>query len=358
MDYIEHIKNINACDSSENIFGRAVDYKEELKHVLILSKNLEDIYIEEPMQHLRILMRYINSRLHSNNDCSQYKYVEAFEKIIDNLIHLSEECFVRDGVRIDINGKKDFYTKKLLENYSYYHYLENRDDYPTNMTSKFRIYFQMLSEGEERFIDILAKITESIDENNTDAKLLILLMDEPDQSLHPEWSRCFIDIITRAINSTDFAGKTQVVMSTHSPYLLSDILPSGIFMLSRNLTDRYLSITGGNNDKLSGLGANIYDLMQNEFFMKNTIGEFATKKINQYIRKIDELDLEKESDFREIEFFISQIGEPLIKKTMQMRLNEKQHKYKVRETSKKLLELINNDEDRKRVKAYLSIIED
>lgn len=43
---------------------------------------------------------------------------------------------------------------------------------------------------------------------------------------------------------------------------------------------------------------------------------------------------------------------------MQMRLNEKQHKYKVRETSKKLLELINNDEDRKRVKAYLSIIED
>lgn len=358
MDYIEHIKNINACDSSENIFGRAVDYKEELKHVLILSKNLEDIYIEEPMQHLRILMRYINSRLHSNNDCSQYKYVEAFEKIIDNLIHLSEECFVRDGVRIDINGKKDFYTKKLLENYSYYHYLENRDDYPTNMTSKFRIYFQMLSEGEERFIDILAKITESIDENNTDAKLLILLMDEPDQSLHPEWSRCFIDIITRAINSTDFAGKTQVVMSTHSPYLLSDILPSGIFMLSRNLTDRYLSITGGNNDKLSGLGANIYDLMQNEFFMKNTIGEFATKKINQYIRKIDELDLEKESDFREIEFFISQIGEPLIKKTMQMRLNEKQHKYKVRETSKKLLELINNDEDRKRVEAYLSKIED
>ena len=68
--------------------------------------------------------------------------------------------------------------------------------------------------------------------------------------------------------------------------------------------------------------------------------------------------MEKESDFREIEFFISQIGEPLIKKTMQMRLNEKQHKYKVRETSKKLLELINNDEDRKRVKAYLSIIED
>ena len=129
-------------------------------------------------------------------------------------------------------------------------------------------------------------------------------------------------------------------------------------MLNRNLPNRNLSIAGGNNGDLSGLGANIYDLMQNEFFMNNTVGEFATKKIKQYIRKIDELDLEKECNLREVEFFISQIGEPFIKKTMQKRLNEKQYTYKLRKKSKKLLELINDGEDRERVKAYLRSIED
>ena len=358
VNFIEYIKKINACDSSENILGRAEDYKKELKYVLTLSKKLEDIYEEEPIQHLKILMRYINSRLHSNNDCLQYKYVEAFERIIDSLMYIPEECFMRDRVRIFIDGKEDLHTEELLKKYSYYHYLENRDEYPTNMTSKFRIFFQRLSEGEVRFIDILAKIKECIDGESTDVKLLILLMDEPDQSLHPEWSRCFVDIITRSINSIDFEGKVQVIMSTHSPYLLSDILPSGIFMLNRNLPNRNLSIAGGNNGDLSGLGANIYDLMQNEFFMNNTVGEFATKKIKQYIRKIDELDLEKECNLREVEFFISQIGEPFIKKTMQKRLNEKQYTYKLRKKSKKLLELINDGEDRERVKAYLRSIED
>ena len=47
-------------------------------------------------------------------------------------------------------------------------------------------------------VDIISKIEDSVKENK-EAKLLILLFDEPDQSLHPEWSRCFIDIITQVI---------------------------------------------------------------------------------------------------------------------------------------------------------------
>lgn len=56
----------------------------------------------------------------------------------------------------------------------------------------------MLSEGEEKFLDIIAKIDDCI-ENNNDAELIVLLLDEPDQALHPEWSRRFIDIIVQVI---------------------------------------------------------------------------------------------------------------------------------------------------------------
>ena len=355
---IEYAKKVEACDSSEEEFGRAVDYKRELELVLKLSGKLLNIYKSDQKNYLKILMRFINSRLHAKFNCKQYKYVEAFEKIVDSLESISEECFVGDCVKINIDDRNNLYTKKLLKEYSYYRDLEYNGEFSTNMESKFEIFFQMLSEGEERFVDIIAKIKESIDEEYGDEKLLVILMDEPDQSLHPEWSRCFVDIITRAIESISFKGNVQVVMSTHSPYLLSDILPSGVFMLNRNLEKRNLSIINAEKNKFSGLGANIYNLMQNEFFMNNTVGEFSTKKINEYIKRINEIDGDTENEFQEIEYFISQIGEPIIKKMMQKKLSEKKYRFMLKENEKRLLELINNEADREKVKEYLRTIGD
>ena len=107
--------------------------------------------------------------------------------------------------------------------------------------------------------------------------------------------------------------------------------------------------------KHSGLGANIYDLMQNEFFMKNTVGEFATKKINGYIRKIYELTRNSE-DIQEIEYFIEQVGEPIIKKGMKRQLEDAKYKLSLKENDNKLLDMITDEYDRKKVKAYLQTI--
>ena len=162
--------------------------------------------------------------------------------------------------------------------YSYYDSAGINDTY-SDIGNKLNLYFELLSEGEERFIDIIAKINDCI-KPNENIRLLVLLLDEPDQSLHPEWSRRFIDIITQAINSMNFEGKIQLILSTHSPYLLSDILPSDICKLNRNNVNRTLTISNTTDtEKANGLGANIYDLLNQEFFMDNTVGEFATKKL-------------------------------------------------------------------------------
>lgn len=181
----------------------------------------------------------------------------------------------------------------------------------------------------------------------------MLLLDEPDQSLHPEWSRRFIDIITQAINSMNFEGKIQLILSTHSPYLLSDILPSDICKLNRNNVNRTLTISNTTDtEKANGLGANIYDLLNQEFFMDNTVGEFATKKINFYSKKIKELNQNSE-DIPEIEYFIEQIGEPIIKNIMKKNLNAKKFASNIETKMDELLTLISNKQDRERVKAYL-----
>ena len=281
-------------------------------------------------------------------------YIESFEKIIKYLFDVPEVFFHSNNVELIIDGKKNPSLEKLLEIYSHY-VLMHAHDLHSDMGIKFKITFELLSEGEERFIDIISKVTDGIDENE-DTKLLVLLLDEPDQSLHPEWSRRFIDVITQAIDSISFEGNIQLILSTHSPYLLSDILPTGILKFDRNSESRNLKIfTSNKNNQFSGLGANIYGLMKQEFFMNNTIGEFATKKINMYSKKIKALSKNSEN-IQEIEYFINQIGEPIIKKALRKQLESEKQKLNIKENTVELLELITNEQDCEKVRAYLPMI--
>lgn len=140
-------------------------------------------------------------------------------------------------------------------------------------------------------------------------------------------------------------------MSTHSPYLLSDILPTNVFLLDRRTKDKKLSVKRL-DVKSSSLGANIYDLMKNNFFMDNTVGEFITKKINKVIMQINEANL-KENELNSIEYFIEQIGEPIIRKGMKKQLAEKKKQLKIFNNTEQILQAITNEQDRKKVEEVL-----
>ena len=72
--------------------------------------------------------------------------------------------------------------------------------------------------------------------------------------------------------------------------------------MEREGQDRKLGIKRLTEDT-SCFGANIYNLMKNSFFMENTIGEFATQKINAYMKKIHTIDGNEEEQ-HEIECFV------------------------------------------------------
>lgn len=351
---VEYIKKLKSNQSSEELLGKAVNFQEEILLIDKVSGQLKGIFSENETTYLKLLARYVGSRLNSGQENSEFRYVDGFEEMMDSLLEIPEAYFNKESIKIPVSDFQEKSIGKLLEVYDKY---ANTEKFYTDIHAKFKISFKGLSEGEERLVDIISKIEDSVKENK-EAKLLILLFDEPDQSLHPEWSRCFIDIITQIIESIEFKGNIQLILSTHSPYLLSDILPGGILKLQRESNDkgRILKVFSEHDDmKHSGLGANIYDLMQNEFFMKNTVGEFATKKINGYIRKIYELTRNSE-DIQEIEYFIEQVGEPIIKKGMKRQLEDAKYKLSLKENDNKLLDMITDEYDRKKVKAYLQTI--
>ena len=352
---IDDIKSFGSHTSSEEILGKPTNFELEVKRIQRLISSIKSQCKGNNEQLLKILARYIGSRIHENIENREFCYIEALEELIDGLFEIPDVYFHKNGIDIKIDERIP-QIEKLLKIYSRF-YTENYNNIHSDIGIKFKITFELLSEGEERFIDIITKIKDCITQNN-DAKLLVLLLDEPDQSLHPEWSRRFIDIITRAINSIEFDGNIQLVLSTHSPYLLSDILPENVFLLERDTEKRFLHIQNASKkNNGSCFGANIYDLMQNDFFMNNTVGQFATRKINFYLKKIHAINLST-ANIEEIEYFIDQIGEPLIQKAMKRQLEDKMFKLNIQKNKVKILDLITNQADREKVKQYLQMIED
>lgn len=111
---------------------------------------------------------------------------------------------------------------------------------------------------------------------------LFLFLDEADLTYHPEWQRRFVDLLCAILpqlfrDPYDPDGNTkggckdiQVILATHSPLMLGDF-PKASAVYLKDGTD----IAPG-----SSFGQNLYTILQDGFFMGDSLGEFAKRKIN------------------------------------------------------------------------------
>lgn len=100
---------------------------------------------------------------------------------------------------------------------------------------------------------------------------LILLIDEPENYMHPEMCRNFISKMHRVMDKRCPGTEFQVIMSTHSPFMLSDVLSEQVIRMDYD--DRGMCVI---TQKIkSTFAANIHSIMADSFFLEYTIGEQA-----------------------------------------------------------------------------------
>lgn len=191
-------------------------------------------------------------------------------------------------------------------------------------------YFDDLSSGEKQLIHSVSSILYhiiNIDSINTKQGNLIgynnvhLLLDEIELYYHPDLQRRYLDYLLRMIGklSLDKIEAINICLVTHSPYILSDIHNTNILRLDNGRRREFKS------EQLT-FGANIHDLLANDFFMeKGFMGEYAKSKIQSAILFLENqmnenANTELTSPFQwskeEVKKFIDQIGEPLIKDSL------------------------------------------
>lgn len=165
---------------------------------------------------------------------------------------------------------------------------------------------------------------------------IILLIDEADLSYHPQWQRSFINSLIKFLSCIFKNCEIQVILTTHSPIILSDVPRSNVIYLKQGKND-------SKDFHRETFGQNIYTLFDDAFFLGNQdestnekakgglIGEFAKNKIEKVNEFLDLLI--KDTEFREkIKYegltidiakkIISFIGEPITKHVLECKLKK------------------------------------
>jgi ABC-type multidrug transport system ATPase subunit len=177
-----------------------------------------------------------------------------------------------------------------------------------------------LSAGEEAKLEVVTAIENARIRLNNDVENVIIMLDEPDTSLHPEWQQQIIRECTEyAVSSV----KIQFIITTHSPILVSDLPRENIIFLDKDADGKCVVKEPVDMDRT--FGANIHNLYRNSFFMNGLMGKFAEEKIQDVLECLNGNEDVDEDRKMYVRFIISQIGEPLIREMLLKKYDMKFH---------------------------------
>ncbi|RXQ89496.1 hypothetical protein EO244_14105 [Ancylomarina salipaludis] len=179
------------------------------------------------------------------------------------------------------------------------------------------------SSGEHSFLVLFARIFEILNRKKDYSDIVeeyIVLLDEPEIGYHPAWKKKLLKWLLNFLNSDFHDYKFQLIITSHSPYLLSD-LPSENVMLLKKGVDSKTEIVDSSTRKT--FGANIHELLSDSFFLKDgLIGDFAMDIINQLICYLKGNQINEQGNL-ESQKLIEIIGEPILRNKLQQMLNDR-----------------------------------
>lgn len=155
---------------------------------------------------------------------------------------------------------------------------------------------------------------------------IILLMDEPETFMHPEMCRQFIFNIDRYLKNRHPDSTFQMLISTHSPFMLSDVLSSQVIKMDYDDLGRCVVSHGKSN---AYFAANLYSIMADGFFLTYSIGErarvFLQKKfewLKAVINSREPLTATERIEISDLRTFIPHIGDEMIRYSFERLLKD------------------------------------
>ncbi|KAA6472442.1 AAA family ATPase [Bacillus cereus] len=178
-----------------------------------------------------------------------------------------------------------------------------------------------LSAGQVARLNIYSRLYYAMERLPKQLKDVVIIIDEGELYYHPEWQRKWLWYFLKATLSMYIDRRVQIIISTHSPFILSDLPSQNIIFLKKG--DNGVRVIEGLEDNQLTFASNINTLLSNSFFMNNgLVGEVARSKINSLINLLNTEETEEiRKDETQISKQIRYIGEPIIRNKLFDMLN-------------------------------------
>ncbi|MGL4876366.1 MAG: AAA family ATPase [Clostridium sp.] len=139
----------------------------------------------------------------------------------------------------------------------------------------------------------------------------IILIDEPEISLHPEWQQKIIHVYE------SIGENNQLIIATHSPHIIGDIEAKQLRVIKKD----NLGINVVDNDKLSETyGKTIGDILSTTMSLESLRNENITEKLNKIYSLLNQ-NLYETKEFKEIFNYLRKYLGDLDKDIMRIRLD-------------------------------------
>jgi predicted ATP-dependent endonuclease of OLD family len=187
----------------------------------------------------------------------------------------------------------------------------------SNQSLSYSVEWAGISSGHKAYINLFSNfysIAGKIKEDN-----VLICVDEGDLYFHPKWQTEFlfklINILPKLLDK-----KCQIFLTTHSPFLVSDLPKSNLLFVQKD-QDGNLSVIPKEQIEGETFGGNIGELYLDAFFMQGSlISHFAASKIQAIVNKIRNQKGQINSEDR---ILISEIGDELIRSQLNNLLDDK-----------------------------------
>ncbi|GAA6765695.1 hypothetical protein AAFH68_16330 [Flavobacterium sp. CGRL1] len=213
-------------------------------------------------------------------------------------------------------GKVEKYSNSILVDFSdeFKNLIDDKQDLFNN-PSLISHDWSKLSSGMRAYLNLFSQLYSVSEKIKKDSKSLLICIDEGDLYLHPEWQKNFLNDLIWFISHVFESSKVQLILTSHSPFLISDLPKENVILLDDNCNP-----TRQLNEE-SSFGANIHQLYTKQFFLTNgSIGEFAKKKITTLLNDIKEMTDDNVEIYQKR---VDMIGEPVLRFRLQDELKKR-----------------------------------
>lgn len=228
----------------------------------------------------------IRQAFRENFDDSALVLFQAFQVLLSLNLYT-----VSDTLKADLYRSNSHYVSETVPTLaSDQRIMRFKNFYFTKQGVEKPMLLKELSDGEHQLLHSLGLCLLFRETNS------LFLLDEPETHFNPHWRASFITRLRQCLSATGKANQ-EMLITTHTPFLISDSKPEKVLVFAKDQASGTVSIS---KPTYNTLGASINKITMNTFDKRETIGGHAQALLDDLRRRFEEGHEDKETLITEI----------------------------------------------------------